>query len=104
MWEKHRYSSGNRCGIWFSNRMEDIPTRNIYKDDIHYNIIVNNNGTFDRSYCYPVEIESTISYAGTDYTWNRTKISSRTMISQKNILKVSRGSYKQYGTQDTTSD
>lgn len=74
----------------FLTGMEDIPTRNIYKDDIHYNIIVNNNGTFDRSYCYPVEIESTISYAGTDYTWNRTKISSRTMISPKDILKVSR--------------
>lgn len=52
----------------FLTGMEDIPTRNIYKDDIHYNILVNNNGTFDRSYCYPVEIESTISYAGTDYT------------------------------------
>ena len=51
---------------------------------------MNNNGTFDRSYCYPVEIESTISYAGTDYTWDRTKISSRTMISPKDILKVSR--------------
>ena len=74
----------------FLTGMEDIPTRNIYKDDIHYNILVNNNGTFDRSYCYPVEIESTISYAGTDYTWDRTKISSRTMISPKDILKVSR--------------
>ena len=41
----------------FLTGMEDIPTRNIYKDDIHYNILVNNNGTFDRSYCYPVEIE-----------------------------------------------
>lgn len=74
----------------FLTGMEDIPIRNIYKDDIHYNILVNNNGTFDRSYCYPVEIESTISYAGTDYTWDRTKISSRTMISPKDILKVSR--------------
>ena len=73
----------------FLTGMEDIPTRNIYKDDIHYNILVDNNGTPDKSYCYPVEIESTISYAGTDYTWNRTKISTRTMINPKDILKVS---------------
>ena len=26
----------------FLTGMEDIPTRNIYKDDIHYNILVNN--------------------------------------------------------------
>ena len=69
--------------------MEDIPTRNIYQTDVHYDILVDNNGTPDKSYRYPVEIESTISYAGTDYTWNRTKISSRTMINPKDILKVS---------------
>lgn len=74
----------------FLTGMEDIPTRNIYKADIHYDILVNNNGTIDRLYGYPVEIESTISYAETDYTWNRTKTSSRTMISPKDILKVSR--------------
>lgn len=74
----------------FLTGMEDIHTRNIYKADIHYDILVNNNGTIDRLYGYPVEIESTISYAETDYTWNRTKTSSRTMISPKDILKVSR--------------
>ena len=74
--------------------MEDIPTRNIYKDDIYYEILKDKNGIPNKSYKYPIEVESTISYGGTDYTWCRTKKSytgsSRTLINPRDILKVSR--------------
>ena len=70
--------------------MEDVTTRNIYKSDAHYKIIKDNNGIPNKSYDYPTEIESTISYNGTDYTWSRIKTNSRTSINPKDILKVSR--------------
>lgn len=70
--------------------MEDVTMRNIYKSDAHYKIIKDNNGIPNKSYDYPTEIESTISYNGTDYTWSRIKTNSRTSINPKDILKVSR--------------
>ena len=70
--------------------MEDVTTRKIYKSDAHYKIIKDNNGIPNKSYDYPTEIESTISYNGTDYTWSRIKTNSRTSINPKDILKVSR--------------
>lgn len=74
--------------------MEDVPTRNIYKDDVHYQIIKDNNRIPNKSFKYPIEVESTISYDGIDYTWSRIKKdytgSSRTSINPRDILKVSR--------------
>ncbi len=74
--------------------MEDVNTRNIYKDDVHYQIVKDNNGIPNKSYKEPVEVESTISYEGVDYTWSRVKKgatdSSRTSINPREILRVSR--------------
>lgn len=74
--------------------MEDVNTRNIYKDDVHYQIVKDNNGIPNKSYKEPVEVESTISYEGVDYTWSRVKKgatgSSRTSINPRGILRVSR--------------
>ena len=74
--------------------MEDVNTRNIYKDDVHYQIIKDNNGIPNKSYKEPVEVGSTISYKGIDYTWSRIKkgatSSSRTSINPRDILTVSR--------------
>lgn len=74
--------------------MEDVSTRNIYKDDIHYQIVKDNNGIPNKLYKEPVEVESTLNYDGSDYTWSRVKkgatVSSRTSINPRDILKVSR--------------
>lgn len=74
--------------------MEDVGTRNIYKDDIHYQIVKDNNGIPNKLYKEPVEVESTLNYDGSDYTWSRVKkgatVSSRTSINPRDILKVSR--------------
>lgn len=74
--------------------MEDVSTRNIYKDDIHYQIVKDNNGIPNKLYKEPVEVESTLNYDGADYTWSRVKkgatVSSRTSINPRDILKVSR--------------
>ena len=74
--------------------MEDVSTRNIYKDDIHYQIVKDNNGIPNKLYKEPVEVESTLNYDGSDYTWSRVKKgatgSSRTSINPRDILKVSR--------------
>ena len=74
--------------------MEDVSTRNIYKDDIHYQIVKDNNGIPNKLNKEPVEVESTLNYDGSDYTWSRVKkgatVSSRTSINPRDILKVSR--------------
>lgn len=74
--------------------MEDVATRNIYKKDVHYRIVKDNNGIPNRLYKEIVEVESTINYEGIDYTWSRAKKgvagSSRTSINPRDILKVSR--------------
>lgn len=72
--------------------MEDVNTRNIYKDDVHYQIVKDNNGIPNKIYKGHVEIGSTINYEGVDYTWSRMKktVSSRTAINPRDILKVSR--------------
>lgn len=74
--------------------MEDVNTRNIYKDDVHYQIVKDNNGIPNKIYKGHVEIGSTINYEGVDYTWSRMKktvsSSSRTAINPRDILKVSR--------------
>lgn len=53
--------------------MEDVNTRNIYKDDVHYQIVKDNNGIPNKIYKGHVEIGSTINYEGVDYTWSRMK-------------------------------
>lgn len=74
--------------------MEDVNTRNIYKKDVHYQIVKDNNGIPNKLYKEPVEVESTLNYDGSDYTWSRVKkgatVSSRTSINPRDILKVSR--------------
>ena len=74
--------------------MEDVATRNIYKKDVHYQIVKDNNGIPNVLYKELAEIESTINYDGIDYTWSRAKKgvagSSRTSINPRDILKVSR--------------
>lgn len=78
----------------FLNGMEDVATRNIYKKDVHYQIVKDNNGIPNVLYKELAEIESTINYDGIDYTWSRAKKgvagSSRTSINPRDILKVSR--------------
>ena len=75
--------------------MEDVSTRNIYKDDVQYKIVKDKNGTPNKSYSdKPTEIESTLVYENDEYTWVRTKKdatgTSRTSINPKDILRVSR--------------
>lgn len=74
--------------------MEDVATRNIYKTDVRYKIMKDSNGTPNKLYGdKPTEIESTLEYDGTKYTWTRVKkdatAGSRTTINPKNILEVS---------------
>lgn len=74
--------------------MEDVPTRNIYKDDVYYEIVKDSNGIPNRLYSsQPTEVVSTISYADREYTWSRMKKNatgaSRTTINPKDILQVS---------------
>lgn len=74
--------------------MEDVSTRNIYKNDIYYQIVKDNNGIPNKLFQEPVEVESMLNYGGVDYTWSRVKKgvagSSRTSINPRDILKVSR--------------
>ena len=75
--------------------MEDVATRNIYKDDVRYKIIRDKNGTPNKSYSdEPTEITSTLIHEDDEYTWTRSKKdatgASRTAINPKDILKVSR--------------
>lgn len=73
--------------------MEDVPVRNIYKNDVRYQILKDHNGTPNKSYTCPVEIRSTLVYGGAEYTWTRTKKdaagSSRTTLSPREIVPVS---------------
>lgn len=73
--------------------MEDVLARNIYKDDIRYQIIKDNNGTPNKSYNNPVEIYSFLEYDGKSFEWTRAKkdasAGSRTTIVPKEILQVS---------------
>lgn len=74
--------------------MEDVPTRNIYKNDVYYEIVKDSNGIPNKLYSTrPTEVVSTISYADREYTWSRMKKdatgASRTTINPKDILQVS---------------
>lgn len=74
--------------------MEDVPTRNILKPDVCYQIIRDSNGTPNKSYSTtPTEIGCVLNYDGKDYNWTRTKkdatSGSRTTIAPKEILSVS---------------
>ncbi|WP_455191141.1 AAA family ATPase [Eubacterium ramulus] len=74
--------------------MEDVSARNIYKDDVRYQIVKDSNGTPNKSYSSkPTEIKCVLSYGGEDYTWVRAKKNamgaSKTTITPKEILKVS---------------
>lgn len=73
--------------------MEDVSTRNIYKNDVRYQIIRDKNGTPNRFYSTPVEITSTLEYGGEDFVWTRAKKDtsggSKTTISPRAILQVS---------------
>ncbi len=73
--------------------MEDVPARNIYKDDVRYQIIKDSNGTPNKSYSNLVEVSGTLEYNGTEYTWNRARkdalAGSKTTIYPKDIKQVS---------------
>lgn len=73
--------------------MEDVAARNIYKNDVRYQIIKDKNGTPNKSYNAPVEIKSILEFNDTDYTWIRAKKDasggSKTTINPKDILAVS---------------
>ena len=51
--------------------MEDVPTRNIYKKDVHYDIVKDNNGVPNKIYKDFTEVESKILYGDTEYWWSR---------------------------------
>ena len=73
--------------------MEDVLARNIYKDDVRYQIIKDHNGTPNKVYHGPVQVCSTLRYDGVDHTWTRVKKDatggSRTRIDRRDILRVS---------------
>lgn len=73
--------------------MEDVPTRNIYKKDVHYDIVKDNNGVPNKIYKDFTEVQSKILYGNTEYWWSRTKKgvtgSSRTTINPRDIIKTS---------------
>lgn len=73
--------------------MEDVPARNIHKEDVRYQIIQDNNGTPNKLYHTPVEIESTLQFENVEYTWTRSKKDtsggSKTTINPREILPVS---------------
>lgn len=73
--------------------MEDVLARNIYKDDVHYRIIKDSNGTPNKSYSGPTEISSKLEYDGENYPWTRAKKDatgrSKTTIAPRDILQVS---------------
>ena len=71
--------------------MEDVSARNIYKDDIRYQIIRDKNGTPNKSYSSPVEVTCILQYDGMDYTWTRAKkdTSGKTTIIPRDIVGVS---------------
>lgn len=77
----------------FLTGMEDVPARNIYKDDVRYQIIKDSNGNPNKIYCNPTEVSGVLGYAGADYPWSRTKKDasggSKTTISPKDIVPVS---------------
>ena len=64
------------------------------EQEILSGIVKDNNGIPNKLYKEPVEVESTLNYDGSDYTWSRVKkgatVSSRTSINPRDILKVSR--------------
>ena len=47
--------------------MEDVSARNIYKDDVRYQIIKDSNGTPNKSYSGPTEISCELEYNGNRY-------------------------------------
>ena len=47
--------------------MEDVSARNIYKDDVRYQIIKDSNGTPNKSYSGPTEISYELEYNGNRY-------------------------------------
>lgn len=72
--------------------MEDVSARNIYKDDVRYQIIKDNNGTPNKAYRGPTEISIELEYDGESYPWTRAKKDaggSKTTIAPRDILRVS---------------
>lgn len=73
--------------------MEDVATRNIYKNDIRYQIVKDKNGIPNKSYDIPVEISSTLEYNGKEYLWFRARkdasSNSRTTLNPREIRIVS---------------
>lgn len=73
--------------------MEDVPARNIYKDDVRYQIVKDSNGSPNKIYCNPTEVSVTLEYDGIDYQWARTKKDasggSKTTISPREIVSMS---------------
>lgn len=73
--------------------MEDVSARNIYKDDVHYQIIQDNNGTPNKSYSSPTEIGSKLEYDRKTYPWIRAKKDatggSKTTIAPREIIQIS---------------
>ena len=73
--------------------MEDVSARNIYKDDVRYQIIRDSIGTPNKSYHNPVEVNSVLEYGGVSYSWSRAKKDatggSKTTIMPREILQVS---------------
>lgn len=73
--------------------MEDVSARNIYKDDVRYQIIRDSIGTPNKSYHNPVEVNSVLEYGGISYSWSRAKKDatggSKTTIMPREILRVS---------------
>ena len=73
--------------------MEDVAVRNIYKDDVRYTIVKDNNGTPNKLYDkQPTQIGCSLTYNAKDYEWVRTKkdatASTKTTIKPKDILSV----------------
>lgn len=73
--------------------IEDVSARNIYKDDVRYQIVRDSNGVPNRIYNTPVEIECSIDFEGEPYSWCRAKKDatggSRTTINPRDILAAS---------------
>lgn len=73
--------------------MEDVSARNIYKDDVHYRIIKDSNGTPNKFYSDSTEISSSLEYGGETYSWTRAKKNAtgggKTTIAPRDILRVS---------------
>ena len=68
--------------------MEDVPTRNIYKQDVRYHIEKDRNGIPNKKYHVPTSITSKVDYNHKEYNWTRKKsdaAGSKTVQSPRDI-------------------